>query len=190
MVKKIGFLSFLMILAIPGFAQNSNLVLKGGYSFYKFTDPYGTGNGFHLNALYEESSRNGRWNYGLALGYFNLSGNVTSSWEAIYSKTNISSIPIYYSQKYLFGGEKLKAFVKGVAGFHFTNYKYTSTDPFRNDDKSKGNGFVTGFGAGLNYPISKKVFLQAEYERLYLFNDFYGTRTFNSASLGIGIKIK
>lgn len=81
--------------------------------------------------------------------------------------------------------EKLKGFIKGAIGAHFSSLKRSGPLGELSDNDF---GFAGGAGLGGSYFINEKIFLNAEYELLWLSNAYYVEGLLNTASLGIGFR--
>jgi opacity protein-like surface antigen len=139
--------------------------------------------GWRINGLYEYRPNEGKLAHGISIGYVNLSAEVTESVNTVSYK--IGSWPIYYAPKYLFGSGNIKGFVKAAIGWQFSNLERTALFTTLEDNDA---GFTGGGGAGLAYDINDKIFINAEYELLWMSNSFYKDGLLNTASLGIGFK--
>ena len=98
---------------------------------------------------------------------------------------DVGTWPIYYAPKYLIGDGKVKGFIKGAIGWQFS--KVSNNNPLIIIDATD-SGFTVGVGAGFTYSVSEKVFLNAEYEFLWLQNSFFRDGYLNTASLGLGLR--
>jgi opacity protein-like surface antigen len=85
---------------------------------------------------------------------------------------------VYATGKYFVGNKDWKGYLKGSAGLNLL---------LKNDPVNKA-GWYTGVGAGVDYHISQKLLINAEYDFIAWQNDFYGVRLFHSFNLGIGYK--
>jgi len=180
--KTISILAF-VTLSTWAFGQENSITLSGGYSFANVEDTDVKATGWRINGLYEFNPSNGKFAHGLSIGYVSISGDETSGVNKL--SYDIVSWPIYYAPKFLFGNEKVKGFIKGAIGYQFSNLKRTGTlVEFKDHD----GGFAGGGGAGLLYFINEKVFLNAEYELIWLGNSYYKDGWLNTASIGVGFR--
>lgn len=182
---------FLSAISVLGYSQENMVTISGGYSFgnVDYTEGLIDVNleftGWRINGLYEFNKNEGKLANGLSIGYISLStsGNENQTDSATYS---ISTLPIYYAPKFLFGSEKLKGFVKGALGFQHTKLKRTSY--FNVQTELDGWGFYGGLGAGVMFSINESIFINAEYEFAWMTNSYYSGGIVNSVMGGIGIK--
>ncbi len=68
---------------------------------------------------------------------------------------------------------------------HISGYKRTGT---LTEITSTDMGFYGGVGAGGEFHLSDKIFINAEYEWAYMSNSFYREGFINSVMAGIGFK--
>lgn len=182
-MKKIILITACTLLSISVWSQENMITLSGGYSFANVEDTEVKATGWRINAVYEFNPQGGNFAHGLSFGYVSLSGEGE---ENFYNVTyDVSSWPMYYAPKFLFGGEKTKGFIKGAIGYQFS--KLQRSGEFVDAEDNDG-GFTGGGGAGLMYLLNEKIFLSAEYELIWMSNSFYKDGWLNTASLGVGIK--
>jgi len=182
MKKSIIILAFVMLTTVA-FSQENMITLSGGYVFANVEDTDVNATGFRINGLFEYNQGGGKWAHGFSVGYIGLSAEMTESLQT--STIDINTWPLYYTPKYLFGGESFKGFVKGAIGWQISNFKrYGAITTLSDSD----TGFVGGGGVGAQYFFNEKIFLSAEYELLWMSNSFYKDGLVNTASLGIGVR--
>lgn len=172
----------MLLCAAMASAQENMLTIGGGYAFSSVTAAGSSG--WRINALYEFNPNGGNIAHGASVGFVNTSAKVSGAQSAEYTQT---SLPFYYAPKLMFGKEKIKAFVKGAIGMHFSSFKRTGS---LGELSSSSGGFYGGLSAGGMLFLSAKMFLNAEYELAYLsmFSSYYSNGFLNSAMLGLGIK--
>lgn len=163
-------------------AQENMVTIGGGYSFARIKESDGGTSGWRINALFEYNPNAGNIAHGVSVGHIDTRAEITGAQGAEYKLT---STPIYYAPKMLFGNEKVKGFVKGALGMHFSSYQREGA---LGDLSSNDAGFYGALGAGGMLFLSKKAFLSAEYEWAYLSNTYYKSGFMNSAVLGIGFR--
>lgn len=182
MKKTITLLVFAMLTTLV-YSQENLITLSGGYVFANVEDTDVNGTGFRINGLYEYNASGGKWAHGFSVGYVDFSAESIDALQT--TQYDITSWPLYYAPKYLFGSESLKGFVKGAIGMQFSHIERTATlSTFSDNDL----GFTGGGGVGAQYFFNEKVFLSAEYELLWMSNGFYRDGLLNTASLGLGIR--
>jgi hypothetical protein len=182
-MKKIIAVAAFALLASQAFAQENMVTLNGGYSFANVEDHDVNVTGWRISGVYEFNPLGSKFAHGLSVGYVSLSGEGK---ENLYTITyDISSWPIYYAPKFLFGGEKAKGFIKGAIGYQFSKLQRTGEFVEATDNDA---GFTGGGGAGVSYFFNEKFFLTAEYELIWMSNSFYKDGWLNTASVGLGIK--
>jgi opacity protein-like surface antigen len=108
--------------------------------------------------------------------------------EGYATTTHYSSWPISFYGKYLIGENKLQGYLKGVTGAQFFAAKRETLtgEKLKDTDFS----FTIGTGVGSNYKLNEKIFLNLDYELLYLTHAFYDKALTHAVTLGIGIKIQ
>jgi opacity protein-like surface antigen len=171
----IAFCSFKLV------AQESDFALSGGYVFTNLESTDVNATGFRINGVYEFNPMEGMLAHGISMGYIRTTASNTVN--SITSKYTLSTFPIYYAPKIMFGSKSFKGFLKGELGFHYSGYKrtgeLTSVDTW-------DFGFYGGAGAGLMKTIKDNIFINAEYEWAYLSNTSYRNGFVNSIMGGIG----
>ena len=178
-MKKFFVFSLVLLLATGAFCQHTYFTLSGGYTNAKVQDGAPKGTGYRINSLYEINPVDVNWTLGFSIGYLHLTGSTSS-------RNYISSaIPFYFAPKYMFGNDQVKVYLKGAAGAQYMKMETTGTSTTISDHDY---GFVGGGGTGLMYFINDKVFLNAEYELLWVSNKFYQDGWTNTFSGGIGLK--
>jgi hypothetical protein len=177
------FLLFLFVFSSTAFlmAQENAITINGGYSFANIEDADLNSTGWRINGTYEFNAMMGKVSHGIALGYISMTATAEGAVPRDYT---LSSLPVYYMPKYLFGNDKLKGFVKGALGMHFSNYQVSGVAGLDTEDL----GFYGGLGLGGNINLSEKLFINLEYEWAYLSNSYYRDGFVNSAMGGIGFR--
>lgn len=183
-MKRIIFLAAVALLSMQALAQQNMFTLSGGYSFTTIEDTDHKATGWRINGLYESNPNEGIIAHGFAFGYIGVAADYErTSGEMVEDK--ISSIPLYYAPKVMFGKEKIKVFIKGALGSQFSILTRTTDNVEVSDNDF---GFYGGGGGGFMININPKVFLNAEYEIAWLSNSFYKDGWMNSAMGGIGMR--
>lgn len=187
-MKKLIITFILIGMVFFGFSQDNMINVTGGYAWSKIdvSDYYDTdaeikGSGWRINGTYDYRPNEGKWAYGFSVGYIGL----TASYEGLTdtSEYKISSVPLYFAPKYLFGNEKINGFIKLALGGQSATLK-------NNDTGTKVNsyGFYGGAGGGLMFFMTEQVFINAEYEIAYVTNGYYQNGMIQSVLFGLGIK--
>jgi hypothetical protein len=163
------------------------LTLSGGYTFANVEDYDTSATGWRINLLYELNPKGAPLAHGASIGFMSLKATGpavgTGGQKAEYT---VSTLPIYYAPKYMFGSENFKAFLKGAVGMQLSWLSRTgglgelSTNDF---------GFYGGAGAGVMLMLSEDMFINAEYEWAYLSNSYYKDGFMNSIMGGIGFRL-
>ena len=169
----------LMILAITAYSQESMVTLSGGAVLANVEDAETNGTGFRINGLYEYNPMLGKIAYGLSVGYIDLGADNDGT------EYKVTSLPIYFAPKFLFGGDKFKGFIKGALGMHFSRIKRTGT---RTELEDKDTGFTGGIGGGALFFLTNAIFINAEYELLWMSNHFYRDGLQQGISAGLGFR--
>lgn len=158
-------------------AQESIVTLSGGYVFGNLESIDASASGWRVNGLFEFNPNEGNLAHGLSVGYMQSKGSLDNV------DYKLSSWPIYYAPKFMFGNESIKAFVKGALGMHFSNTVRTIAAEVKWDDF----GFYGGAGAGIMKEFGK-VFINAEYEFAWLSNSSYKNGIANTVMGGLGFR--
>lgn len=183
-MKKFFVVITLMFITIIGVAQQNLVTVSGGYSIANIEDTDLSATGWRINGLYEFNQMEGKVAYGFSMGYMSLkteqekTGTDTAEYK-------ISTLPIYFVPKYMFGSKKIKGFLKGALGIQHTNFERTGTAFVL-----EGNdwGFYGGLGAGVMYFINDLIFINVEYEFAWMSNSYYKDGLTHSPMAGIGFK--
>ncbi len=184
MKKLISLFAFVLLLSTVGMAQQQNLTLSGGFVMTKVEDIKTDATGYRINGLYELPIFESPFSHGISFGYIHTAADLKTA--GILSEFKMNNFPIYYAPKITFGNEKVKLFIKGALGVHFSNYKAITNNLEVTD---KDFGFFGGGGLGTTIFINQNVFLTLEYEWDYLSNSWYRDGYVNSFMGGIGITI-
>jgi len=161
------------------------VTLSGGYSWANLDEVDLKATGFRINGLYEFNPNQDKVAHGISVGYISLSTTDDTSSTTETTEYTITSWPIYYAPKIMFGKEKFKAFIKGAVGTHISKYK---RDGYLGELSVNNIGFYGGLGAGIIINLSDKVFINGEYEWAWESNGYYEGGFINSAMGGIGMR--
>lgn len=176
-------LLLLIVLATFAFSQENRISLSYGYPIANIEDVDESGSGWRLNLLYEFAPMDGKISHGLSVGYIGFGADVT---EGPYNgSVDVNAWPIYYAPKFSFGSDKFKGFIKGALGWQFSKIDYSGNIIGVEENDA---GFAGGVGAGGMYFINNKLFLNLEYEFLWLSNSFFRDESLNTVSIGLGIQ--
>jgi len=181
-MRKNIFIIFLSLLSLKAFSQENMVTLSGGYSFIKIEDSGGTGTGWRINGLYEFNTEGGILAHGFSFGYIHVSATEGTGQNSI--KSTVSSLPIYYAPKLIFGKGKFKVFIKGALGTQIAFLKREGVVNSSDHDY----GFYGGAGGGIMFFLKENIFLNAEYEIAWASNHYYHDGFMNTAGGGIGYK--
>jgi opacity protein-like surface antigen len=157
-------------------AQENNLILQGGYAAGNGT---ASPTGFKINASWEFQPMGDKWTMGGSIGYVKVSAKDAGN------NFDVSSVPICFVSRIMFGGEKVKFFVRGSLGTHLSSLSYSGTLISTKDSQW---GMAAGLGGGLMYSLSETMFLSADYEWLWLSNPYTNSGSIGTASVGVGFK--
>jgi len=136
--------------------------------------------GWRINGTYEFNPQSSKVAHGLSFGIISTSATGTSGYEY-----DLRSWPLYCAPKVMFGENKIRAFIKGALGLHFSHYGGTGNAI---DLDTNDTGFYGGASAGTMVYLKENIFLNAEYEWAYMSNSFYQNGMMNSAMLGLEFK--
>lgn len=173
----------LLTIATVSFSQENRISLSYGYPIANIEDVDENGTGWRLNLLYEFAPMEGKVSHGLSVGYVGFGADINDG--SLSGSVDVNSWPIYYAPKYSFGSDKFKGFIKGALGWQFSKIEYTGTLLSAEDNDA---GFAGGAGVGGMYFIKENLFLNLEYEFLWMSNSFYKDEALNTVSLGLGIQ--
>jgi opacity protein-like surface antigen len=163
---------------LHAFAQ-TDVTLSGGYVFGKVENGPDV-SGYKISVAYEQVLMNEHWAMGASLSYI----AVTES-EGIID-TRFRALPALFIPKYLVGQGKLKGYAKGALGLQSSRFKF---DGAILETEDWDFGIVFGGGLGANYTLNEKLFLNLDYEYLWIKNSAYNDVGSNAITFGIGFII-
>jgi opacity protein-like surface antigen len=173
-------LSLLFVLSFSTLmAQVNKVHLSGGYALANVDESDLSGSGWRINAKYEYQPIGALISYGLSIGYMSVMAEETGT------KYTVNVVPIYFNPRLYFSEGKIQPFLQAALGFHMSNQKREGT---LTSVKASDSGITVGGGAGTLYSINDKLFLNLEYELLYLANSFYNNDLTHSFNLGLGFR--
>lgn len=174
--------SLVLLASTAAWAQENMMTISGGYAFTNMEEAESDATGWRINGLYEFNPNEGKLSHGFSFGYIGTSAESSVTDGVEY---DIHTMPLYYAPKYMFGKNKLKIFIKGALGTHFSGYKRTGGTT---EIKTNDFGFYGGASAGIMFFLKDNIFLNAEYEWAWLSNSYYQDGFMNSAMLGLGMR--
>ena len=175
-MKTIIPLSIILLLHLQAFSQ-ANLTFTGGYTFGAVEGGAPKLAGYKISGSYEKVLVNPHWAMGGSFSYMAVSESEGSI------STRFRALPLLFMPKFLIGNGKLKGYIKGLAGLQRSRFKF---DVAASTGQDWDFGLVFGGGAGANYTINEKVFLNLDYDFLWINNTAYKEISANSISLGVG----
>lgn len=175
--------TLILVLCLTATAQENFVTFSGGYSFANIENISDNATGWRINGTYEYRPSGSPFAHGISVGYMSMTAEDSNFLGS--TEIEISTIPIYYAPKYLFGNKSLEGFLKGALGMQFSDLKQTGTLASVSDNDT---GFYGGLGVGGMKTFNEKFFINAEYEWAYMSNSFYKDGFVNSFMLGLGIK--
>lgn len=190
-MKRIMLIVTCIALVNGSFSQENLFNISAGYSWANIDiSEYVESNdeqkkqatGWRINATYDFHESESKISYGLAVGYSSIKTTYNGTVDT--NEFHVTTVPLYFAPKFIFGNEKINGFVKLAIGGESTTYKRTNR---LGETKVSGLGFYGGAGAGLMFFFSEKIFLNAEYEIAYTSSSYYNGEWLQSAMLGIGI---
>lgn len=183
----------LLLLLLGSFSlakgQYSSFNLSGGYAFANIENTDEGVTGFRIDANFGYHPILGKVMHGFTVSYVNTSVEVIESdqGQPIQSKYQITSWPIIYAPKLVFGEKSFKPFISAALGMQFSTFKHTGTLA---EVKSTDAGFYGGAGAGVMKDFGENIFVNLEYQWAYCSNSFYRDGFLNSVMLGVGYKLQ
>jgi hypothetical protein len=190
-MKKYILTLFFTLLAFGVLSQANLVTISGGWAFVNVDasdvledDPNVKTSGWRINGLYEYNPNEGQFAYGAAIGYVSVKANDASGLDTVEYK--VSTLPVYFAPKYMFGSNRTKGFIKLAIGVQSSNLKRTGPSGTL---EGKDFGFYGGGGAGLMLFVYEKVFFDVEYEIAYMTNAYYRNGLLQSVMVGLGVKL-
>lgn len=177
-MKHLFILFVLALMAGCAFGQENIGQLQAGYAVGN-RDGGVQPTGLKINGSWEYQPTGENWTMGGSVGWVKLSVSETAG------GFSLSSYPICFVSRIMFGGEKVKAFVRGGLGTHVSTISYSGASLATSDTQW---GMSGSLGGGALFWMSERVFLSADYEWLWLSNAFANTGSIGTASLGVGFK--
>jgi hypothetical protein len=178
-MRKIIVCAFFLLASAGAYCQHTYFTLSSGYTNANVQDGSKKGTGYRINTSYEINPADVKWTLGISAGFLHLTGSTTTR------NYEVTSVPFYFSPKYMFGNDEFKVYIKGAAGAQYSKMSTTGTSTNFSDHDF---GFAGGGGTGFMYFVNEKIFLNAEYELLWVSNKFYRDGLTNTFSGGIGWK--
>jgi len=183
----------LVSIAFLGFSQENKVNITGGYAWLNASDnDYNNSendiktSGWRITGTYEYNPNEGKVAYGFSIGYIDMSGSYNGTADSVYTADySVSSIPLYFAPKFLFGNDRIKGFIKLNLGGIRTNFERTGTGT---GVSATGYGFYGGAGAGLEINVSENIYIIGDYEINYVSSSYYSGSLLQSASGGIGVR--
>jgi hypothetical protein len=182
-MKRTLIFTMLILASATAWSQESMVTLSGGYVFANFEDGDTDATGWRINGSFEFNPQQGKFAHGLSVGYISTSADYAYQTRTVENK--VSSWPIYYAPKILFGGGSAKGFIKGALGVQFSKLKRSGA---LGDLETNDTGFYGGASAGFMKTFGEKIFINLEYEWAYLSNSYYKDGFMNSIMAGVGMK--
>ena len=165
-------------------AQNRAFTISYGDVTSDVEDTSVDATGWRVDLLFESFAKGGKLAHGLGIGWIETSADYTPVAQTF--NYTLTSLPIYYAPKFIFGQKAFKGFIKGALGLHFSEYERKSTLGTVTADDT---GFYGGVSVGASFAFNPKVFVNLEYEWDYLSNSYYKDESIESIILGIGFKM-
>ena len=192
-MKQLFITMTLVSLSFIVFSQENKVNITGGYAWLNANDnDYNNSendikiSGWRITGTYEFISNEGKVAYGFSMGYIGMSGSYNGTADSLYTANySVSSIPLYFAPKFLFGNDRVKGFIKLTLGGIRTDFERTGT---ATGVSATGYGFYGGGGAGLEIAVSESVYIIGEYEIAYVSSSYYSGSLLQSASGGIGVR--
>ena len=181
MKKNYLLVATLFLMVNVAYAQ-SNVILSGGWVTASPDDSDTSVDGFKVGGQFERVVGDNKGAVGLEISYLGFKETRDLA------TTKFHAWPIDVYGKYFLGKSKLQGYLKGLAGVQFFTAKAEGTTN-GGDATTKDFGFSVGAGAGANFNVNEKLFLNVDYEFLYLTNSFYNNGITNAVTLGLGFKI-
>lgn len=123
--------------------------------------------------------------HGLSFGYIGTKAESTDGLQT--SDWKLNTYPLYYAPKVMLGSKKLKGYLKGALGLHFSGYKRTGGTT-GGEVKANDTGFYGGLALGGTVALKGPLFLMVEYEWVYMSNAYYRDGFMNTINGGLGVK--
>lgn len=188
-MKRLLFTIAILSIGFYAISQENIIIISGGYSWANLSDieyddaPELKGTGWRINGTYEFNAKEGPISYGVSIGFISLGAN----YEGLGGQDvelKVSSLPIYFAPKFMFGKNKFKGFIKGALGTQSSWFKRTASGELT----AASWGFYGGGGAGIMISVRENMFIKAEYEIAYASNVYYTNGWISTAMGGIGFK--
>ena len=188
-MQKVTLVIITLLWSISTYAQET-ITLSGGvvlldaidYSGYFDENYHASATGFRIMGTYEAGPlQSKKFIHGVTTGYI-LASTTVNKYGAD-TDISVRTLPFCYAPKYLFGNEKLMAYLRASVGMQFSRLKVGGLI----DESDNDFGFYGGIGGGGMAYVSKKVFFNLEYELAWMSNTFYANGYINSVQLGLGI---
>lgn len=183
MKKQVLFLLCLTV-SMATLGQTKSFILTGGWAVALPNNSDAAVNGFKIGGQWEKSVIQEHWGMGFEADYLNFKQN--GSKTAANSVNKYWSLPVTFYGKYLIGNDKLQGYAKAGAGFQYSHISSETPNLYLSDHDF---GLALTTGAGVYYTLTEYLYLNLDYELLYLSNSSYNGGMINSVSLGIGFRM-
>jgi len=180
-MKKNLLLIVLVVIAATSYAQENKFTLSGGYAFSNIEETDTDASGFRISGLYEFQASGTKFVHGFSVAYIGTNASTTLLGDPIDYK--ISTWPMFYSPKFIFGEKSFKGFIRGALGWQFSKIK---REGLAVEASSSDAGFYGGAALGVMKDLNEKLFINLEYEWAYQGNSYYRDGFMNTINLGIG----
>jgi hypothetical protein len=181
-MKKYYIICFLLAVSVKLFSQENQVSVTGGYAFANIDKSDLKGTGWNIKGHYEYNPQGGMIAHGFSVGYIGLTAEDATGQVSV--RSTVSSFPIYYAPKVIFGKNKIKFFIKGALGMQIASMKREGIMSFSDTDY----GFYGGGGGGVMLFIRENIFINADYEISWASNSAYIDGWINTANGGLGFK--
>ena len=178
-MRKAILVNLFAMAVVVSHAQENRFTLSGGYVLANLAETDLSASGWRINGLYEFLAPGEKLAHGFSVGY------MATQAEGAAVTYKVSSLPVYYAPKFLFGEKSLKGFVKGAIGWQFSTINREGSVVRPSD---KDNGFYTGLSVGGMKEIDERISINMEYEWAFMYNGFYRNGLINSIMLGVGYR--
>ena len=164
-------------------AMNRLLLFNGSLGRVKSDETGNKFSSYMFSFSYEQIMIDTQTIWGVSLGYLNGQDELDTPENP---KVNFQTIPFVFYAKYLFGSNRLRGYVKGGLGLHSSKVEFVRDDALVNDWDA---GFLLGAGVGMYVALDENIFINLNYDFMWLDHSYYQDGLAHFFNLGLGFHL-
>ena len=164
-------------------AMDRLLLFNGSFGLVKSDETGNRFSSYMFSFSYEQIMINTRTVWGVSVGYLNGQDELDTPEKP---KVNFQTIPFVFYAKYLFGSNKFRGYVKGGLGLHSSKIEFVRGGALVNNWDA---GFLLCAGAGMYMALDENIFVNLNYDFMWLDHGFYQDGLAHFFNLGLGFHL-